>query len=272
MPEPPAGGKRRRTCRLGRGPGKVATDLQWRTYAMIPIRAVLLALTLAIPAPVRAQGLDATYDFSMRGITGGSIVLKGREEGDSYAVSSVARATGVVGALVKYGYEGQAQGTVRNGRYVSSRYSEAEIDDGERTSSVTQFDGTTPASVTFDPPREPREYDIEPTAQRNVVDPLTALYGLLKAAPRDEVCNRRLDTFDGRHVARLSVGPPQERADGTLLCGAEYLRLRGYSEKDLEERPNVRMRLVLEPVGGGLFQVSEVRSRTRLGEAVLRRR
>lgn len=235
------------------------------------IRAALIVLSLALPAS--AQGaLDATYDFSMRGITGGTIRVVGRDQGGAYAVSSAARASGVVGALVKYGYEGRAQGRIQGGRYVSDRYTEVELDDGERTSSVTTFDGTTPASVTFDPPREPKPHDVDPRAQRGVIDPLTALYDLLQAAPRDAVCNRRLDTFDGRHVARLSVGPPQAQPDGTLLCGAEYLRLRGYSQKDLEKRPNVTMRLILDEVGGGLWQVREVRSRTRLGDAVLRRR
>jgi hypothetical protein len=242
-----------------------------RAALLAPILAPMLVLCLALPG--HAQGaMDAVYDFSLRGITGGTIALRGRDQGRSYSVSSAAQAAGVVGALVKYGYEGRAQGRIRDGRYVSDRYTEVELDDGERTSAVTRFAGTTPASVTFDPPREPEPHDIDPTAQRNVVDPLTALYRVLQPVAPAEACNIRLDTFDGRHVARLSVGPPQAQEDGSYVCGAEYLRLRGYSEEDLERRPNVRMRLYLTPVGDGLVQVSEIRSRTRLGDAVLRRR
>ncbi|TFL19805.1 DUF3108 domain-containing protein [Jannaschia formosa] len=234
-------------------------------------RSLLCAVLLAA-APVHAQGMDATYDLSLRGVTGGTIALRGRDQGGSYSVSSAAQATGLVGSLVKYGYEGSARGRIRNGRYVSSEYTEVEIDDGERTASVTRFDGTTPASVTFDPPRAPEPHDIDPTAQRGVIDPLTALYAVLQPVDPARACNVAYDTFDGRHVARLTIGPPSAAADGTLTCQGEYLRLRGYSAKDLERRPNALMTFTLTPVDGGRVQVSEIRSRTRLGDAVLRRR
>ncbi|WP_292288904.1 DUF3108 domain-containing protein, partial [Marivita sp.] len=140
---------------------------------------------LLAAAPAFAQGMDATYDLSLRGITGGAIALRGRDQGGSYSVSSAAKATGLVGALVKYGYEGRAQGRIRGGRYVSTEYTEIEVDDGERTSAVTRFSGTTPASVTFDPPRAPEPHDIDPTAQRGVIDPLTALYAVLQPVDHD---------------------------------------------------------------------------------------
>ena len=232
----------------------------------------LLCAALLAAAPAFAQGMDATYDLSLRGITGGVIALRGRDQGGSYSVSSAAKATGLVGALVKYGYEGRAQGRIRGGRYVSTEYTEIEVDDGERTSAVTRFSGTTPASVTFDPPRAPEPHDIDPTAQRGVIDPLTALYAVLQPVDPTRACNARFDTFDGRHVARLTMGPPVAGPDDTLICEGEYLRLRGYSAEDLERRPNAEMTFTLTPVAGGRVQVSEIRSRTALGDAVLRRR
>ncbi|PWJ13306.1 DUF3108 domain-containing protein [Jannaschia seohaensis] len=232
----------------------------------------LLCAALLAAAPAFGQGMDATYDLSLLGITGGTIALRGRDQGDSYSISSAAKATGMVGSLLKYGYEGRAQGRIQGGRHISSEYVEIEFDDGERTSSVTLFDGTTPASVTFDPPREPKTYDIDPQAQSDVIDPLTALYLVLRPTAPGAACNTQFDTFDGRHVARLTLGPAQAAENGTLTCEGEYLRLRGYSAKDLERQPNALMTFTLTPVDDGKVQVSEITSRTRLGVAVLRRR
>ncbi|MDB2407507.1 DUF3108 domain-containing protein [Jannaschia sp.] len=233
-------------------------------------RSLLCAALFA--SPVAAQGMDATYDVSLRGVTGGTIALRGRDQGGGYSISSAAQATGVVGSLVKYGYEGRAQGSIRGGRYVSTEYTEIEVDDGERTSAVTRFNGGTPSGVTFDPPRAAEPHDIDPRAQRGVVDPLTALYAVLQPVDPGRACNARYDTFDGRHVARLSIGAPTAGADGTLTCQGEYVRLRGYSAKSLARRPNAQMTFTLTPVAGGRVQVSEIRSRTALGDAVLRRR
>lgn len=236
------------------------------------VRSLMYALALTCAAlPVAAQGIDAQYTLSLRGITGGTIALSGREQGRSYSVAAAARASGLVGALVKYGYEGTAQGRIQGGSYVSSVYTEVEVDDGERTSSVTRFRGRTPESVTFDPPRPPEPTDIDPAAQSGVIDPLTALYAVLQPTPAAQACNARFDLFDGRHVSRLSVGQPQPQANGTIICGAEYRRLRGYSPEDLEKRETVDMTFLYAPLPDGRMQVREIRSRTRLGDAVLRR-
>ncbi|MGB3409062.1 MAG: DUF3108 domain-containing protein [Jannaschia sp.] len=236
------------------------------------VLSLALPLALAIaPMPLRAQGMDAQYTVSLRGITGGTIALRGQDSGATYSVSAAARASGLVGSLVKYAYDATAQGRIAAGQYVSGIYEEREDDDGERTASVTRFDGTTPASVTFTPPRAPQPWDIDPTEQRGVVDALTALYQVLRPVARQDACNASFETFDGRHVARLSLGAAQVGTDGAITCRGEYRRLRGYSAEDLERRPNAELTFVYDAVADGRVQVREIRSRTRLGDAVMRR-
>ncbi|GIT91013.1 hypothetical protein JANAI62_14680 [Jannaschia pagri] len=232
--------------------------------------AVALALATALPAA--AQSLDAQYALSLRGVTGGTIAIRGRTSGGSYSVSAAAKATGLVGSLVKYAFEGSAEGRVSGGRYTSSVYREREDDDGERTGSVTRFRGTTPSSVTFDPPRPPRPYDIDPTAQRGVIDPLTALYAILQPVAPGNACGQRYELFDGRHVSRMSLGAARAASDGTITCTGEYRRLRGYSAEELAERPTVVLTFTYAPIGAGQVQISEIRSSTKLGNAVLRRK
>lgn len=232
--------------------------------------ALVAALTLA--APAAAQGMDAQYTLSFRGLTGGQIGMRATETGDSYAVSAVARSSGIAGALAAYTYEGQAQGAVAGGRPVPTRYAEREDDDGEVTGSVIRFRGGAPRDVTFAPPREPRPHDVDPATVRGVVDPLTGLYLVLRDTDPSGACDQRHELFDGRHVSRLTLGPAQVSADGTIRCAGEYRRVAGYSPGDMERRPATPLAFVYGPAGGDRVRVTEVRSPTGLGEAVLRRR
>lgn len=237
-----------------------------------PFRLAVLALAaILMSLPVSAQEMDARFTLSLRGITGGQVAIRAREEGGTYAITAAAQPTGLVGAFSDYAYTGEAQGVVTNGRHVSTRYSEREEDGDEVTSSVTRFQGTAPRDVTFSPAREPRAYDIDPTAQTGVVDLLTGLYLVLRDTDPARACNQSHDLFDGRHVARLSLGPAQAGAEGAIRCTGEYRRIAGYDPADMARRPATPLTFLYGPAGGGRVRVVEVRSPTRVGEAVLRR-
>ncbi|MCK0167925.1 DUF3108 domain-containing protein [Jannaschia sp. S6380] len=234
------------------------------------IGSLALLLLTCLPAAA-ATTLDARFDLSLRGVTGGQIAIRAEETGGTYAVTARASATGLVGRLVRYGYEGQAEGRV--GRtHRPTRYSEVEMDDGERTVATTRFQGNRPIDVTFDPPRTARDHDIDPTAQSGVIDPLSALYLIMRPTLPTGACGQRHSLFDGRHVSRLSLGPARTDADGTIRCDGEYRRLRGYAPEKMAERPVVPLQFAYAPTGAGLVEIVEIRSPTRLGDAVLRRR
>lgn len=233
--------------------------------------ARLIALCLlALPAAAETT-LDAQYTLTVRGITGGRIAMRATEEGGAYSAAARAQASGVVGALVAYTFDGAAQGRVSGGRYTPQRYTELEVDDGETTGAVIRFRGDRPRDVTFDPPRDPKPWDIVPSEQSGVIDPMTALYRVLRPTAPAGACNLSFQLFDGRHVSRIALGAAQAGPDGTLRCAGEYRRLRGYDPKKLAEEPTVALTFTYAPLGDGRVQVSEVRSRTRLGDAVLRR-
>ena len=236
------------------------------------VRSAFAAILIAIALPAAAQDYDANFTLSLRGITGGEIGLAGRQQGPAYSVAAEAKATGLVGSLLKYGYEARANGRYVSGRPVSQSYSELEDDDGERTQAEVAFRGTRPATVTFTPPRDPQDHDIEPTEQTGVIDPLSALYDVMRPTEPGRACNRRYELFDGRHVSRLTLGQPETGGDGTIRCAGEYRRIAGYSPERLAERPVVRLDILYAPTGSGAVAVTEVRSPTRFGDAVLRRR
>lgn len=237
----------------------------------MPALATLLVLVLFPAAGLAATTLDARFDLSLRGVTGGQIAIRADETGGHYAVDATASATGLIARLVRYGYEGHAEGRIAGG-HRPTLYSETERDDGTRTVATTRFRGDRPVAVSFEPPRQPRGHDIDPAAQRGVIDPLSALYLLLRPTAPAGACGRQHTLFDGRHVSRLSLGPARPAADGTIRCAGEYRRLRGYAPDKMAERPVVPLSFLYAPAGEGTVQVEEIRSPTRLGDAVLRRR
>ncbi len=238
----------------------------------MPMRPLLCALLLLAPLPAGAQTtLDARFDVSFRGVTGGQIAIGATESGGAYVVSAQGRPTGVIGALVEYQYDGTARGRLRGGRHVTERYEEREIDRGEETNATIVFRGGRPTGVTFDPPREPEPWDIEPAEQSGVTDTLTALYLMMRPTPPSGACGQRYDVFDGRSVARLTLGAAQVGSDGAIRCAGEYRRLRGYSPEDMARSESVPMTITYGPAPGSLVQVEEIRATSRLGDAVLRR-
>ncbi len=236
-----------------------------------PLPAALAALML-LAAPAAAQGMDAQYELTFRGLTAGQIGMRATEAGGAYAVSSAVRSAGLGSLFGRYSYTGQAQGVVRGGTHVATRYEEREDDDGELTGSVTTFERGAPATVTFTPPREPRPYDVAPAEVGRAVDLLTGLYLLLRDVPPAGACAQSHTMFDGRHVTRVTLGAPSARADGTIACAAEYRRVAGYDPEEMARRPASPMAITYGPAGNGAVRVTEIRAPTPLGDAVLRRR
>ena len=234
------------------------------------ILSAAIATLLAAP-PAAAQSLDARFDISFRGITGGQIALSATESDGAYVVLAQGRPTGLASALVDYRYDGTARGTVRDGRYTVGTYEERELDGGEETNATIAFDDGRPTAVTFDPPRAPEPWDIDPTAQSGVIDSLSALYQLVKPTPREGACDKRYDLFDGRHVSRLTLDAPEPGDGGTIACSGEYLRIAGYDPEEMANSARVPMTVIYGPAEAGLLQVVEIRAASRLGDAVLRR-
>lgn len=238
---------------------------------MLPtLRIASAILLLALPAS--AQQVDeARFNVVLRGITAGQLVFRGEQLGARYAVAGKVESTGLIGRLVKFSYDAQARGTLRNGRYTPNRYTEV-ADTGKRQStSVMRYQRGVPQVQEIAPPRAPAPFDLDPTTQGGTVDPLTTLYAMLRDVAPDAACNAKLVMFDGRRRSQFTLGAPEPQADGSVLCPGEYRRLAGFSPEDMSERSTFPLTFRLEPFGD-MLRVQEVRTPTLYGDAVLRRK
>ena len=233
--------------------------------------AIAMVLSL-LSLPLHAQQVDeGRFDVILRGIPAGQLVFKAEQAGGRYAVAGKVQSTGIVAALLTFRYDATARGTVTPDGFRPSFYSQDTDRRGRKAQSKMAYSAGVPQPPQITPPRGPATYDLDPATQGGTVDPLTAIFAVLRDHPRDSACNISLTLFDGRRRTQLTLGAPTLQTDGTATCSGDYKRLGGFSPEDFAERSVFPMTLKLRPNADKL-RVTEVLVPTVYGDAVLRRR
>jgi hypothetical protein len=236
----------------------------WRRLVLAGLAAVLAASSSHADDPV-------VFDLSIRGIRAGTLSFSGEATAGRYAVSGRLESAGLVGLVRQVRYDGQAEGSLRQGRFTPARYRE-QADTGRRQSeSVMEYRGGVPQVKVYNPPRELGSDGIDPATQGGTVDPLTALFATLRDVAPGGECNQTLTLFDGKRRSQLVLGAPSA-IEGGIACPGEYRRLAGFSADDMAEKTRFPFTVRLVPGASGLLQVDEVTMESIYGNARLKRR
>lgn len=235
------------------------------------LRGALLALALIAPV-ARADQIDAAvFDISIRGFSAATLTISGAQKGQSYAASGVLKSSGLLGFLKKIRYDADVTGSLSKGRLVPARYHE-KADTGKRQSdALMAYKNGVPQVKAYSPPRPPQKGDIDPASQGGTVDPLTALYAVLRDVPEGEACKLKVFLFDGRRRSQVVLTAPQTK-DGTLTCRGEYRRLEGFSAEDMAEKVRFPFTLTYRPAGPGMVHVTDISMDTLYGKGWMIRR
>lgn len=235
----------------------------------------LTALSLAASlcaAPVAADQKDsAVFDISIRGISAATLSVSGASTATSYAASGTLKSSGILGFLKKIRYDAQVSGSLAKGHFSPRRYLE-KADTGKRQSeAVMTYKGGVPQVKSYTPPRDPRPDDISPATQGGTVDPLTALYAVLRDVPQDRACKLKVFLFDGRRRSQVVLSAGQA-VDGGVTCKGEYRRLEGFSAEDMAEKTRFPFALTYGPAATGMLHVTEISMDTLYGKGRMIRR
>lgn len=235
-------------------------------------RAALIAALLA-PVPARADQADAIrFDVILRGIKAGELRIDGRIEGARYTASGVMETTGLAAAIRKIRYSATAQGAARETRFTPARYTEtADRGSGKRRDFEIRYRAGTPVSVASNPPRTPKDHDVDPAKQGGTIDPLTALYAVLRDVAPDQACQLDVKMFDGARRSQVRLAAPKPAGKG-VTCSGEYRRLEGFSEREMAEKSRFPFTLTYAPTADGRLRVVEISTETILGKGHLKRR
>lgn len=239
-----------------------------------PDLRMLVLLSLGLGAlGARAQAPEAepkaaVFDFYIAGLRTGEVTLGAEQAEGEYAAASRIRASGILGAVTGFYFDGRATGRIgEDGTLLPDRFvATSKSPRAERRTEIDWRDGT-PSRVTVEPPRGTAP---DPAEQTGALDPVSAGFALLRDAPPARLCDASVEVFDGSRLSRLELGPAVER-DQRLTCAGVYARIEGEAHS-LSDQTEYPFELVFRRNRAGLAELERIETRTRFGLAVIERR
>lgn len=236
-------------------------------------RAALLAFGLFAAAPLQADQTDRiVFDVVLKGISAGRLNINGKITDSTYGANGTVETTGLAAMLRTLRYDASVSGRFADGTFTPTHFEETGQRGDNKSKHVIVYQGGVPVSVSREPPRKPRASDIDPAKQGGTIDPLTALYAVLRDVDRDEACKLKVTMFDGAKRSQVALSAPVEKGKG-VVCTGEYRRLEGFSKKEMAEKSRFPFTLTYAPTPDGQrLQVVEIETDTILGKGRLKRR
>lgn len=212
---------------------------------------------------------EVKINVAVAGVVIGRMALAARSDGRSYGTSAIIVDSGVVGWFADFRYEASVSGWIRGERFEPVAYSERIDGSSEVQQTSISYENGLPSKIEMAVP-EPDAAD--PAEQGGTLDPLTAFYILTRDAPDGELCGVSFHMFDGARRSRVDLGTPQLEG-GKLVCEAEYERIEGWTEEEMDERSVFPFEVSYSPLDErpGWFRLSELTAPTSFGRLRARR-
>ena len=237
----------------------------------LAVAAVAAAVAaMAVAAPLSAQEMQARFAVRALGLKVGDLVLNGTVTDNRYAVASQFTTSGLVGAVAGVKFLLSAAGRVENGQFRPDRYDE-EMDTGRRESRVSlrYARGVARAQGSQVGARPP--WAVSDAQQRGAVDPLTAMFMVIRDQPRDGLCRVNQRIYDGERLTQIVLEERRDRG-AEVTCSGTFRRIGGYPAEELSRKPVFGLSVAYVPGPGGVMQASHMRADTTHGPASLVRR
>lgn len=219
-------------------------------------------------AKTQPRDVDTIYDFYLGGIKAGEVSIDADVKGDAYHASSILKTAGIVGMVYKASFEAEAQGRLTPDGFEPVRfYADSRMSRKEQRVEM-RYANNAPREVLAQPAFDPRPWQIDPTAQTDTLDPITAAITALAPMPKAEICNRSVEVFDGRRRYAIDLGKPV--ADGKRTkCKAMYRRIAGFKPKMMKKRPKFPFNIWYEDRADGMSHVVRAAGESMFGLAVI---
>lgn len=230
------------------------------------------ALTIAFCAnglarPAAAENGDFT--ITVAGLTAGTFQIRSTRTATEYAVSSRVASAGLAGLMRSFAVTSKVTGTQSGGQLRPKRY--VAQSEGARSGRAAElvFDNGTPQVISAAQEPDPDAPKVDPASLTGVVDPLTALFGVLRDTPAAQACQLDQTMFDGHRVSRVTLSGARVTEDG-VLCDGVYTRVAGYPPKDLAERKTFEFTARYTPQGD-MLQIQQLSMNSLFGPARMTR-
>lgn len=239
-------------------------------FAMKRILALLVAGMLATGANAQS-GETITYDITIAGFRTAVLGVSAIEEENRYAVAGKIEITGIAALFRSIEINARSRGQRSGSEFVPTHFTEVN-DNGRRVRTITmEFSRGVPQNVTFDPPRTPKPFDLDPSTQRNATDPMTAIWELLRPGPRAAACTLDVSVFDGRRRNQVRIDTVEDFGD-RVVCSGEFARVAGFSPESLAERSGFPFQLTYTELDNGQWAADRIVFQAKFGRAEISRR
>ena len=245
---------------MSRGCEGVAVK-RWKLVA-----AVLLGLNAG---PGLAQTTSGQFSVHALGVKVGDLAIAGSVGSEQYTISAQFVTSGLAAAVAGVRFVMKSSGTTDGTKFSPRAYSE-DMDTGKRESRVALRWSSGVASASGSQVGDRGPYTVTRAQQRGAVDPLTAIYMVVRDQPTDAICNMRQRIYDGERLTEIVLTNRSERS-GKILCSGVFRRVAGYSPEDLRERGQFGLKVTYEPAGD-VVRATRVQADTIYGKARLQRR
>lgn len=216
-----------------------------------------------------AQQTSGNFAAQALGFKVGDLALNGSVAGGKYTVSAQFVTSGLVATVAGLRFVMKSTGSVRDGRFTPRSYSE-DMDTGKRQSRVALRWSGGVAKATGSEIGDRGPYAVTASQQRGAVDPLTAMFQVVRAQPDATLCKLRQRIYDGERLTEIVLDKRSE-SGGNITCRGVFRRVAGYSPEDLRERSQFPLTVIYGP-SGDLMQATRVEAQTIYGKARLVRR
>jgi hypothetical protein len=231
--------------------------------------AVLVFGWVILVIPVRAE--DLTFDLLFPGRIEGRLGLDVVTGPGTYEVIARLGSDPPLGALAPLSLAAAASGRDTDRGLLPERFS-AIADTGRRRSDTAiTFNAGLPSVQRDLPAQPPAPGDVNPNLIGGAIDPVTALFIILRDQPIAGACRLKAYLYDGRRLSQVVLFQPRIE-DGEVTCRGEYRRLRGFSSAEMVERQRFAFSLIYRAAGPGMVHLAEGRGETLYGPARLKRR
>lgn len=228
------------------------------------LRSIALAALPLCAAPALAE--EMVFSFTLKGITAAQLSIAGQVSSAGYSASGTLKSAGALGAVKKIRYDAKAQGAAGS-RLTPTRYTERADTPKRQSQLVMSYQNGTPSSLTYTPARTGETPNL--AAHKGSLDPLTALYTVLRDQPEASACQANFSTFDGKRSARVKLSKGALEGD-QLSCKGSYTRVSGFSAREMAEKTRFEFTITYKRVGA-VMRAQEIALDTIIGKGRLTR-
>jgi hypothetical protein len=206
------------------------------------------------------------FDVYVGGIRAGVVSISGEERDGRYAAAGRLESVGLVGAFRKVQYEAEVRGRLSGRKFGPRTYSETYRNGRDTEEKEIDYRKGFPRVR----PKDAIGGRLDPKEQDGTIDPLTAIWSVLRDVSEGDACRFSGDLYDGKRRSRVALGEPEQSGSG-IACDGEYRRVAGYDDDDME-KPSFPFRVAYGPAGDGRWQVERIDMESILGRGAIVRR